>query len=384
MKKIILLGAALLALQTGLDAQNYKYEFTTVKANPVTKVKNQSRSGTCWAFSTISMVESEVIRINGIKDTLAYPDFSEMFVVSKSYMERAIKYVRVDGALGFSSGSEADDVLHVIRDYGLVPEEAMPGLQYGSATHNHSELDALTKAYVEAIAKNPGKKLSPAWRNGYQAILDTYLGKCPETFSVGGVSYTPATYRDKLKFNPDDYICITSFTHHPFYTWFPLEVCDNWRWDSAYNIPIDEFMEVLDNAINNGYTAAWGADVSLTGFSRTNGLAVLPDFSAMRGKRDQEEDSSQDFLVELEPTQESRQIAFDNKDLTDDHGMQIYGIATNQYGKQYYMVKNSWGETGPYNGIWYASRNFVKGMSLDLVVHKDALTRSLKKSLGIK
>ena len=386
-----------------------EYEFTVVKENPITSVKNQYRSGTCWVFSALGFVESEVIRINGIDDPKAYPDFSEMFVVSKSYFERGIKYVRMDGCLGFSAGSEADDVLHVIRDYGLVPQSVMSGMNYGTELPVQGEMDAVLKGFIDAACKNPNKKLTTAWKNAYQGILDAYLGACPEKFTVDGKEYTPASYRDALKFNPDDYVSLTSFTHHPFYTKFAVEVCDNWRGDEAWNIPIDEFMSVLENAVMNGYTVAWGSDVSEPGFTR-NGLAVLVNTEAKQtAGSDQErwvgpaadkpaekpaklskKDAKKDVKpavpnpVEFEVTQESRQEEFDNKTTTDDHGMQIYGIAKDQFGKKYYMVKNSWGETGKYNGLWYATETFVKGKSLDIVVHKDALPQALKDKLGIK
>ncbi len=366
------------------------YQFTTVKANPITSVKNQNNSGTCWAFSAISFFESEAIRLGKITDTLKYPDFSEFFVVSHSYAERADKYVRLDGNLTFGAGSEADDVLHVIRDHGIVTNEAMTGMNYGTELPVQGELDSVLKSIVSAVVKNPNRKLSTAWKRSFQAVLDEYLGKCPETFTVNGKEYTPASYRDAMKINPDDYVTLTSFTHHPFYTRFAIEVCDNWRWDEAYNVPIDEFMSVLDNAINNGYTVAWGADVSHPGFTR-DGLAVNIDVKASSAGSDREHWVGKEegkpapvSVIEKDATQELRQEEFDNKTLTDDHGMHIYGIAKDQDGKKYYMVKNSWGESGKYKGIWYATESFVRGQSLDFMIHKDALPKDLKAKLGIK
>ena len=366
--------------------------FTTVKELPITSVKNQASSGTCWAYSTISFLESEAIRINNIKDPAKYPDFSVFFVVSHSYAERADKFVRLDGNLTFGAGSEADDVLHVVRDHGIVPLKEMTGMNYGTELPAQSELDAVLKAYVQAVAKAPNRTLTTAWKRGFQGILDAYLGSYPETFVVDGKTYTPASYRDALKINPDDYVTITSFTHHPFYTKFAIEVCDNWRWDEAYNLPIDEFMQVLDYAIDNGYTAAWGTDVSETGFNR-QGLGLLLDSAAAAapgsdqerwvggGNQPQAIPASQKEIV---PTQEYRQDEFDKKSTTDDHGMHIYGIAKDQYGRKFYLVKNSWGETGAYKGIWYASEAFVAGKSIDLVVHKDAVPAAIKAKLGIK
>ena len=384
------------------------YQFTVVKENPITSIKNQNRSGTCWCFSALAFVESEVIRINGITDKAQYPDFSEMYVVSKSYFERGVKYVRMDGILGFSAGSEADDALHVIRDYGLVPQSAMSGMNYGTELPVQGEMDAVLKGFIDAATKNPNRKLTTAWKRAFQGILDAYLGACPEEFTVDGKEYTPASYRDALKFNPDDYVSLSSFTHHPFYTKFAIEVCDNWRGDEAYNVPIDEFMSVLEDAVMNGYTVAWGSDVSEPGFTR-NGMAVLvntevkqtagsdqerwvgpaaPDAksAAKPSKKDAKKDVKPAVPepVEFVVTQESRQEEFDNKQTTDDHGMQIFGIAKDQNGKKYFMVKNSWGETGKYKGIWYATESFVKGKSLDILVHKDALPQALKDKLGIK
>lgn len=398
MKKTVVLLATILAL--GLSAQAQKaniefpeYKFTTIKENPITTVKNQHRSGTCWAYSSIGFVESEVIRINNITDPALYPDFSEFFVVSHSYSDRADKFVMLDGNLTFSAGSQGEDVLDVIRLYGLVPQEAMTGMNYGSELPVQGELDAVLRAYVEAVVKNPNKTLTTAWKRGYQAILDEYLGEYPQSFVVDGIEYTPESYRDALNFNPDDYVTLTSFTHHPFYTYFPFEVADNWRWDQFYNVPIDEFMSILDYALENGYTIAWGSDVSEPGFTR-DGLAILVDVKATntsgsdqerwvgksedktsKKKASKKANSKTNPIVEQQPTQESRQEGFMNKTITDDHGMQIYGIATDQWGGKYYMVKNSWGDAGKYKGIWYASEAFVKGQSLDICIHKSALPK---------
>ena len=367
-----------------------EYEFKTIKELPVTSVKNQIRSGTCWCFSALSFVESEIIRTKGIET-----DLSEMFVVGKSYHDRAIKYVRVNGHLNFAAGSSFGDVFHVIKNYGIVPQEAMPGFNYGTDKPEHNELDAALKGYVSAIAKNPNRTLTTAWVNGLDGILDAYFGEAPATFNVNGKEYTPESYRDELGINYDDYVNITSFTHHPFYEPFIIEVCDNWRWDSAYNLPMDEMMEVMYNAIDKGYTIAWGSDVSEKGFTR-DGLAVMPvqekkvaagsDQERWVGKAAEEkkEEVKAELPVEMTITQEMRQDGYDRKTTTDDHGMHIYGVAKDQNGNQYFMVKNSWGETGKYKGIWYASDAFVRYKTLNIVVHKDALPKHIAKKLGIK
>lgn len=396
MMKKVLTALSLVALtfsaaaqSGGTQAKAPEYKFTTVVENPITSIKNQSRSGTCWCFSALSFLESEAIRINNIKDPAAYPDFSEMFVVSKSYKDRAIKYIRTDGNINFAAGSEFDDVLHVIEDYGLVPQSVMPGLQ---KLPQHTEVDAVLKSYVDAMANVRVRPISNNWVKAFESIEESYFGVCPESFTVDGKDYTPATYRDAMKINPKDYVTISSFTHHPFYEKFVIEVSDNWRWDMAYNVPLDEMMQVLDNALEKGYTVCWGTDVSEKGFDRQGIGVLLPDEASTVGS-DQERwvgksdenaapaDSS--LPKELVPDQEYRQIGFDNKTTTDDHGMHIYGIAKDQNGTKYYMVKNSWGETGKYKGIWYCSENFVKGKTLDIAVHKDALPKAIAKKLGI-
>ena len=373
MKKIII-AAAVALVSISANAQpkpaqpEAEYKFTVVKENPITSVKNQYRSSTCWCFSALGFLESEAIRIKNIKDTTLYPDFSEMFVVSHSYKDRAVKYVRTDGHINFAAG-----------------QSAMPGLQ---PLPIHGELDATTKAYVEAIAKNPNRTLSTNWKKGFDAIVDSFLGETPETFEYNGKNYTPASYRDEMGIVPSDYVTLTSFTHHPFYTSFIIEISDNWRWDSAYNIPLDEFMEV----IYKGYTLAWGSDVSEKGFTR-NGIGVLlddvkattgSDQERWIGKAGEKKEVVAELPKEASVTQESRQEGFENKTTTDDHGMQIFGVAKDQNGTNYFMVKNSWGTSSKYGGIWYCSDSFVRAKSMDVLVHKDALSKDLKKKLGIK
>ena len=392
MRSIISAAAcALIAVSAAAQAPKApEYEFTVVKENPVTSIKNQYRSGTCWCYSALSFIESEILRTKGQE-----VDLSEMFVVGKSYHDRAVKYVRLDGHLNFAAGSSFGDVLHVIEDYGIVPQEAYSGFNYGTEMPEQNELDAALLGYVRAIAQNPNKKLTTAWLNGFDGILDAYLGEVPETFTVNGTQYTPESYRDALGINADDYVNLTSFTHYPFYDSFIIEVPDNWRWDSAYNLPIDELMEVMYHAIDKGYTVAWGSDVSESGFTR-DGLAVMPvEKKAAAAGSDQErwvgkaadqpkEEVKAELPQEMEITQEMRQDGYDRKTTTDDHGMHIYGVAKDQNGTKYFMVKNSWGETGKYKGTWYASDSFVKYKTLNVVVHKDALPKHIAKKLGIK
>ena len=368
------------------------YQFTTVKENPVTPVKNQYRSGTCWCFSALSFLESEAIKAKGIKDPALYPDFSEMFVVRKAYADRARKFVRLDGKLNFAAGSDFGDVLDVARTYGLVDQQAYSGLQYGYDLPVQGELDAVLKGYVEAVVKNPNRKLTSVWPKGLEGILDAYMGPVPETFNVNGATYTPESYRDAQGLKLDEYIGFTSFTHHPFYTSFAIEVEDNWRWTPSWNVPLEEFMAIIDNAVNNGYTVAWGGDVSEAGFTR-NGLAILVDTEAKAtsgsdqerwvGKAD-EKPAEKPVVKEIEVNQENRQQWFDEKTSTDDHGMHLYGIAKDQNGTKYYLIKNSWGEAGEYKGIWYMSEQFCKGKTLNIVVNKKAVPKEILKKLGLK
>lgn len=399
MKKVLLPLAAAVLLGTTVSAQTTPrvktddYQFTSTKEIPITSMKNQNRSGTCWCFSALSFLESEVIKAKNLKAD-AYPDFSEMFVVRHAYHDRAVKYVRLNGFMNMAAGSGFGDVLEVIRDYGLMPQDAYSGMNYGYDLPVQGELDAVLKGYVDAVIKNPNRKLTPVWPKGFDGILDAYLGEVPETFVSGGVTYTPASYRDAMGINPDDYVNISSYTHHPFYSQFAIEVEDNWRWGLCYNLPLDEFMAVINNAVDNGYTVLWGGDVSEPGFTR-DGLAVLLDTEAKATTgSDQErwvgkaentpEAAGKGLPKELEVTQEIRQRMFDEKTSTDDHGMHLYGTAKDQNGTKYYLIKNSWGVTGAYDGTWYMSENFVKGKTLNFVVNKKALPKDIAKKLGIK
>ena len=392
MKRLVLLAAvAMVSFSIAAQEAEDGFKFKTIKELPVTSVKNQASSGTCWCFSAISFLESEMIR-QGCKDENL--DLSEMFVVSNAYADKAVKYIRVDGNLNYDQGSSAQDVLFVLKEHGIVPDEVMPGLNYGTTKHAHSELVAGLKGFLGAILKNPNRKLSTAWKSALKGILAAYFGPVPEEFTYKGKKYTPKSYLESLPINLDDYVDLTSWTHISYYEKHPVEVADNWRWGSAYNLPLDEFMQVIYNAIENGYTVAWGSDVSETGFTR-DGVALAVDMEALsapgsdqarwvgapdaRGRR-----AFNGPVKEIEVTPELRQQAYDEKSTTDDHGMHIYGIAEDVAGNKYFMVKNSWGETGKYKGFWYASETFVKYKTLDIMVHKDAIPKDIKKKLGIK
>ena len=394
MKKTILI-AALGLFSLSVMAQDAKPEegfvFTTVKENPITSIKNQNRSSTCWSFSTLGFVESELLRLGK-----GEYDLSEMFVVHKTMQDRGVNYVRYHGDSSFSPGGSFYDVMYCIKNYGIVPQEVMPGIMYGDTLPVHNELDAVASGYINAIAKGKLSKLTPVWKNGLSAIYDTYLGACPEKFTYKGKEYTPKTFAESLGLNYNDYVSLTSYTHHPFYSQFAIEIQDNWRNGLSYNLPIEELMAVMDNAVKKGYTFAWGSDVSEQGFSR-DGIAVMPDAakeSELSGSdmarwtgltaADKRRELFTKPFPEKDITQEMRQVAFDNWETTDDHGMVIYGIAKDQNGKEYFMVKNSWGLSGKYKGIWYASKAFVAYKTMNILVHKDALPKDIAKKLGIK
>ncbi|MBR2236683.1 MAG: aminopeptidase [Prevotella sp.] len=368
--------------------------FTTIKENPITSVKDQNRSGTCWDYSTLSFFECEILKATG----KTY-DLCESFVANKTYMDRAIQVVRYHGDCQFSQGGSAEDVLATLKTWGICPEDAMPfpGSLYGDSLNNFNEFFSLLEPYVAAIAKSSAKKISNQWKVGLQGILDAYLGQCPEKFMYEGKEYTPKTFMQSLGINLDDYVSITSYTHHPFYTGFAVEVQDNWRFPLSYNLPMDEMMQVIDNAVDKGYTIAWGGDVSEDGFTR-KGLAYAIDGKATQSLRGSDMakwlklattekrnviDSLGVNVPEIIATQELRQERFDNWELTDDHGMLIYGVAKDQNGKEYYMVKNSWGETGDYKGTWYMTKTFIAANTMDFLINKNAIPKDIRKKLGI-
>lgn len=369
------------------------YKFTIVKQVPGTSVKDQFRSGTCWSFSGIGFLENELIRMG--KGTY---DLSEMWLVRNCYAGKAEKYVRLQGNFNFGGGGGFFDLFWVLNNFGLVPESAYTGLNYGEEKHVHGELDAVSKAYVDAIIKNPNKKLSTAWKNGFNGILDAYLGAKPEKFTYNGKEYTPQSFAKELNINPDDYVSITSYTHHPFYKKCILEIPDNWLWEESYNLPLDEMMQVIDNAVNNGYSIAWGADVSEKGFQYNKGVAVVPQTDVANLNNSEKSKWSEltpkeresmiykldEPVTEMNITQEMRQVAFDNYQTTDDHGMVIEGIAKDQKGDAFYLVKNSWSTDGVYKGYFYASRSFVAYKTMNFVVNKNALPKEIQKKLGIK
>ena len=392
MNRIISLFAALmLTLLASAQETATAYTFTTIKENPITSIKNQFNTGTCWSFSGVGLLESELLRMNK-----GEYDLSEMYIVRKNYEDKAVKYARLHGNLNFSPGGSFADVVETIDDYGILPDSIYKGLNYGTDSHDHGEMDKVLKGYMNSLVGN--NTLTVAWFNGFKGILDAYLGEVPQTFIYEGKQYTPQSFTASLGLKSDDYVSLTSFTHHPFYSKFPIEVPDNWRWANSYNLPLDDMIAVIDHAIMNGYTVAWASDVSEPGFSRL-GIAIVPDENAPENAGSDQakwldlspreknnvvrEKIGKEILKEKTITQDMRQQAFDNFQTTDDHGMQIYGIAHDQNGNKYYKVKNSWGITGPYNGIWYASESFVRYKTTNIVVNKNALPASIAKKIGL-
>ncbi|MCK9481699.1 MAG: C1 family peptidase [Bacteroidia bacterium] len=369
------------------------YRFSVIKANEAMPVQDQNRSSTCWSFSTLSFMESELLRMGKGHHLL-----SEMYIVRNAWIGKADMYVRMQGHYNFSGGGAFNDIPWVIKRYGIIPQSAYSGLNYGTDKHTHAELDAVLKGFIDAVKDNPQKALTPAWKGAFEGILNAYLGPVPENFEYQGKKYTPQSFATYLGLNMDDYVSLTSFTHHPFYSSFVIEVPDNWAMTTSYNLPLNEFMQVMESAIMNGYTFAWGSDVSEKGFSHRNGIAIVPADDSMvqvKGKDNvifnnpnEAERSGNAFIypmTELQITQELRQKAFDSQETTDDHGMHITGLVKDQNGTKYFIVKNSWGtKYNDCDGYLYASWNYVAYKTMNIMIHKNAIPKDIAKKLGIK
>ena len=377
-----------------VDPDSTGFKFTDLKVIKTTPVKDQNKSGTCWCYSTNTFFESEILRKSGKEVHL-----SEGFVVHHCYLDKAQKFIRMDGEINFAEGGAAHDVPYVWSTYGMVPNEVYTGMTYGDKKFSTAELTSSLKGYVSVINERKLKKLTPAWVDGLNGILDAYMGKMPESFQWEGKTYTPQSFAASLPIDLDDYVSITSFTHHPFYKPFILEVADNWLWESMYNVPVDEMMEIIDYALDHGYTIAWGADVSEPGFKWRKGYAVLPvdkevpdaagtDMArwAKLSDKDREEEKwdIKGPVEEQWVTQDDRQAMFDNKETTDDHGMVIMGKAVDQEGNEYYKVQNSWDTNQVYDGYFYASKAYVRAKTLDIYLHKDAVPAKIARKIGLK
>lgn len=407
MKKNLLLAGLSLAFLPALAATTDKtapegagevvspdstgFIFTDIKVNPTTSVKDQNKSGTCWSFSATSFIEEDVMRRGGPE-----LDLSEMYAVRNCYRDKAKKYIRTNGKNNFAAGGAATDILYVADNYGIVPDEVYPGLNYGEDKHVHGELDAVLKAYLDAVLKNPNRKLSTAWLPGFEGILDAYLGEVPETFTVNGKTYTPKSYAQELGIKGDDFISLTSYTHHPFYENFVIEIPDNWTWAESFNVPMEDLKAAVDNALENGYTVCWSADVSEKGFQWKNGFALLPEPKTGADLEGTElarwvqlsdaDRANATYKIkgpvkERKVTQESRQKTFDNYETTDDHGMVIVGYAKDQEGNRYYKVKNSWNTSQVYNGYIYVSEPYFLEKTLSVLVNKESLPSGIKSKI---
>lgn len=394
MRKRFLTAAMVIVLANvamNSTAQKTGYTFTDQINIEVSPVKDQYRSGTCWSYASISFLEAELIR-----EGKGVYDLSEMFIVRNCFTEKADKYVRMHGKTNFGGGGLAHDLIMVWNKYGLVPEQAYDGMTIGEKGPVHGEMEAVLTGYVEQVIKNPNRKLTSVWKTGFDGVLDAYLGEYPSAFDYNGTNYTPESFATSLEMDPEDYVTIGSFTHHPFYQPFILEIPDNWGWNEIDNVQLDELMSVLDHALENGYTVCWDADVGEKGFKWNSGIALLPsenieDLSNLeQGRWSELPESAQSALFydfsspkkERVITQEIRQAWFDNYKTTDDHLMHITGTAVDQEGDRFYKVKNSWGVGNHiYEGYFYCSEAYMRAKTIFFMVHKDAVPKKLRKKL---
>lgn len=392
MRKTICLTLGLLwsasAFIYAQDKREDGYQFKELKRLPATCVKSQDRTSTCWSWAGISFFESEIARLG--HDTVS---LSPLYVVRSTYQGKGDKCVRLHGAMQFTPGGSPCDVAWAIERDGIVPMEAYKGMNYGENQHVHGELHAILDGYIKAVVRNPNRKLSTAWKKGFTDVIEEYLGAYPSTFTYKGKEYTPQSFAEEMGLKMDNYVSLTSFTHHPFYKPFAVEIPDNWLSGLSYNLPLDELMGVLDYAVEHGFTFDWAADISEQGFSE--GIAVVPTFDT-KEMSDAEiskwlavpkEEQSKLFrtqpCAEKHITQEMRQEAFDNFQTTDDHSMHVMGKAVDVNGKPYFIVKNSWGKYNRYDGYLYASYPYVAYKTVTVLLHKDAIPKEIRKKLGL-
>lgn len=369
------------------------YQFTEVVTVPATPVKNQAATGTCWCFATTSFMESELLRMG--KGTY---DLSEMFIVRQKYMNQLQDNYLRRGNGNIGQGSLSHTFMNAYRQVGIVPEEVYTGINYDSERHNHSEMVRYMHAIADVAVKT--KQRSPEYDKLIANLFDTYLGKLPEKFTYKGKEYTPKSFAESLGLNMDDYIELTSFTHHPYYVKFDVEVPDNWEHSLMYNLPLDEMMETVDYALTNGYTVCWDGDVSEKGFSFTNGVAINPEVKKVEDlsntdrarfeKLGEKERLEEVFKFErpypeIKVTPEVRQAGFESFVTTDDHLMHVTGITKDQNSTKYYITKNSWGtDRNKFGGYLNMSESFVRAKTIYVMVHKDAIPKAIKTKLGIK
>ncbi len=385
MKNKLILSLALFALalpaQEKTNKKDSEYLFTILNSMDATAVQNQNMTSTCWSFSSLSFFESEMIRAGKGKEF----NLSEMFVVRKAYAQKADNYVRMHGKTNFAEGGGFPDVLSIFKSYGMVPEEVYSGKKDLAMPHDHKLLETTLKNILHPASLDETQKINFSFiHNTVEAACDEFLGKIPEKFDYKGKSYTPKTYAEATGLNPSDYVFLTSFSHHPYYSKFVLEVPDNWNWEQMYNLPLNEFREVMANAINTGYTIAWAADVSEKGFMFKDGLAVVPETSFTAMSDEDRKNLTVKPHKQLAISQELRQKAFDNYETQDDHGMHIVGNAKDQNGTLYYIVKNSWGtDRNQCDGYFYASESYVLFKTTSIMINKKAIPPAIAKKLGI-
>lgn len=392
-KTIVLLLALIVIMPSLLFAQERAYQITDDVVVPHTSVKNQSRSGTCWCFAGIGMVEAEILRKYNVE-----VDLSEMYLVRWAYANKFEKYVRMQGTCNFSPGGEVFDVLYAINEDGMMTEEAYNGLVLGEGIHNHGELHSVLAEYGKIVNKQHNGKISKAWPAMVQSVLDVYLGTTPETFEFEGSQYDAKSFAEKYPININDYVQIGAFTNHENYKPYIMPIQDNWTNTLTYNMPLDELMNELDNALNNGYTVGWAQDVSDKGFSRDAGVGVVlendiekirqSDPKKYKKMSDDEIRASlykfETAMPEKEVTEDMHQEAYENGQTTDDHSMLIVGIAHDQQGNKYYKVKNSWSANYGYDGYWYCSEPYVRLHTMFFTVNKEGLTSDIKTKLELK
>jgi len=354
------------------------YTFTTVIDLANTSIKNQASSGTCWSYSTNSFLESEMIREG--KQPL---DLSQLYSARCAYIEKGINYVRMHGAVSLGDGGEPHDVINMFRKYGAMPQINYTGLNYGTNSNEFGELSAVMEGILKAVVTNPNGQLSTAWLPAYTAAIDAYLGKVPTSFDYKGKSYTPQTFaKEVVGINPDDYVEFSSETDHPYYEKYTLLVPDNWAYAQVYNIKVNDITDVIDNALKNGYTVAWSTDVSEKYFSWTNGVAYVPEKETKDMTKGERDSLFNGPKPEREITPEVRQAAFDNYNTTDDHGMHIVGLAKDQNGKEYYIVKNSWGQSNDYKGYLYVTKAYVRYKTTAILLNKNGVLKDIRQKIG--
>jgi bleomycin hydrolase len=361
------------------DKSKESFKFTEQINLGTTSIKAQGSSGTCWSYATNSFLESEMIRMG--KQPV---ELSQIFSARNVYVEKGKNYVRMHGAVTLGDGGSLHDVINMYRKYGSVPREVYTGLNYGTDKNKFAEMSAINEGVLAAVVKNPNGELTPSWEKAYAAVIDSYLGKVPENFAYKGKNYTPQSFaKEVVGINPDDYVEMSSFTSAPYYQKTLLAVPDNWSFDQVYNVKVNDMTDVIDNALKKGYTVAWATDVSEKSFSWKNGVAYVPTKKFDEMTTEEKADMFNGPKAEPEITAEMRQAAFDNYQTTDDHGMHIIGLAKDQTGKEYYIVKNSWGETNDYKGFLFVTKNFVKYKTTALMVNKGGIPAEIAKKLGV-